>query len=350
MADVKLTSLGKRFGSIEAVAGINLHAASGEFIVLLGPSGAGKTTTLRLVAGLETPDVGQVHIGGRDVTTLAPALRDVAFVFQQYSLYPHLSVFDNLAFPLRSPMRPTAELEIKRKVLEIATMLRIDDKLQSMATKLSGGQMQRVAIGRALVRSPALYLMDEPLSSLDAKLRNDLRLELKRVQQDMGATMLYVTHDQTEALTMATRIGVLDAGRLVQLGTPQEVYENPQSVQAASRLGSPRINLLARSAVGSLAVPPAAHTVGVRSEGMTVAPLQPGSQQAAHVTGYILRIEHISDERHLHLTIAPSGGQAAPVEMVTLCHDLTGLQAGGGVAVCFIAPLFFDETGQRLAA
>jgi multiple sugar transport system ATP-binding protein len=349
MADVQLTDLGKSFGAIESVAGINLHAASGEFIVLLGPSGAGKTTTLRLVAGLETPNSGQVRIGGRDVTKLAPALRDVAFVFQQYSLYPHLSVFDNLAFPLRSPMRPTSEAEIKRKVFEIASMLRIDDKLQNIATKLSGGQMQRVAIGRALVRSPALYLMDEPLSSLDAKLRNDLRLELKRVQQDMGATMLYVTHDQTEALTMATRIGVLDAGRLVQLGTPQEVYENPQTVQAASRLGSPRINLLERSAVGSLKVPPDTQTIGVRSEGMTVAPLQTGNRQEAHITAHIQRIEHISDERHLHLRMTPSG-QAAPVELVTLCQDLSALHPGGEVAVCFTAPLFFNAAGQRMAA
>lgn len=353
MADLQLTDVGKRFGAIEAVSGVNLQAASGEFIVLLGPSGAGKTTTLRLVAGLETLDAGSIHIGGRDVTQLAPALRDVAFVFQQYSLYPHLSVFDNLAFPLRSPMRPTPEPEIKRKVLEIATMLRIDDKLQNPATKLSGGQMQRVAIGRALVRSPALYLMDEPLSSLDAKLRNDLRLELKRVQQDMGATMLYVTHDQTEALTMATRIGVLDAGRLVQLGTPQEVYENPQTVQAASRLGSPRINLLQRLAVGNLAVPPTAQTIGVRPEGMEIVPLQSGQDSSAHsnihTTGHIKRIEQISDERHVHLLLQPAG-DALPVSMVTLCHDRSGVQVGCDVAIRFVNPLFFDAAGQRLAA
>ena len=221
MADLVLAGVAKRFGAVQAERGLSMEVASGEFIVLLGPSGAGKTTTLRLVAGLEMPDAGRVHIAGRDVTVLAPALRDVAFVFQQYSLYPHLSVYDNLAFPLRSPMRPTPEAEVKRKVTEVARMLRIDDKLASPATRLSGGQMQRVAIGRALVRSPSLYLMDEPLSSLDAKLRNDLRLELKRIQQDLGATMLYVTHDQIEALTMATRIGVLEHGRLVQLGTPQ---------------------------------------------------------------------------------------------------------------------------------
>ena len=195
MAELRLEGVGKRFGAVTAVDELTLAVASGEFIVLLGPSGAGKTTTLRLVAGLETPDRGRVFIGGEDVSATAPALRDVTFVFQQYSLYPHLSVYDNLAFPLRSPLRRTPEAKVREKVNEIARLLRIDDKLASSATRLSGGQMQRVAIGRALVREPAVTLMDEPLSSLDAKLRNDLRLELKRIQQDLGATMLYVTHD-----------------------------------------------------------------------------------------------------------------------------------------------------------
>ena len=284
MAELQLLGVHKNFGEVQAVHGLDLHAASGEFIVLLGPSGAGKTTTLRLVAGLEAPDRGQVHIAGRDVTTLAPALRDIAFVFQQYSLYPHLTVFDNLAFPLRSPMRPTSEAEIKRKVLAIAQLLRIDDKLNNPATKLSGGQMQRVAIGRALVREPSLYLMDEPLSSLDAKLRNDLRLELKRIQQDLGATMLYVTHDQIEAMTMATRIGVIEQGRLVQVGTPQQIYENPVSSTVASRLGAPRINLLPRAAVAGLpgaAGPEQAATVGVRAEHLRLhAAAAPGAQAA----------------------------------------------------------------------
>src|SRR5437868_3130349 len=260
MAELRLANVGKRFGAVQAVDGLSLDMPSGEFFVLLGPSGAGKTTTLRLVAGLERPDAGRVSIGGRDVTGLAPALRDVAFVFQQYSLYPHLSVYDNLAFPLRSPLRPVPETEVRRKVEEVAHMLRIHDKLKNSATRLSGGQMQRVAIGRALVRSPSLYLMDEPLSSLDAKLRNDLRLELKRIQQDLGATMLYVTHDQIEAMTMATRIGVLDAGALVQVGTPQQIYENPSSTHVASRLGSPRINLFARALIPALDAPPHATT------------------------------------------------------------------------------------------
>ena len=255
MAEITLTQVSKRFGAVKAVSDLSLTIADGEFVVLLGPTGAGKTTSLRLVAGLETPDDGRVFIGGVDVTALPPAARDVAFVFQQYSLYPHLSVFDNLAFPLRSPTRRTPEDEIRRAVGEVAKLLRIEDKLQNRATQLSGGQMQRVAIGRALVRRPAIYLMDEPLSSLDAKLRAELRIELKRIQQDLGATILYVTHDQTEAMTLASRIGVINQGRLVQIGTPREIYEDPADIYVATRLGSPGINLLPRALFPDLAAP-----------------------------------------------------------------------------------------------
>src|SRR5205085_3225377 len=226
MAEIVIDRVTKRFGDVEAAKDVSLTVPSGELVVLLGPTGAGKTTLLRLVAGLEIPDAGIITIDGRDATAEPPALRDVSFVFQQYSLYPHLTVYDNLAFPLRAPLRRTPEAKVREKVGEIARLLRIDDKLASPATRLSGGQMQRVAIGRALVRDAAVTLMDEPLSSLDAKLRNDLRLELKRIQQDLGATMLYVTHDQTEAPTLATRIGVLDHGVLAQVGSPREIYEN----------------------------------------------------------------------------------------------------------------------------
>ena len=173
----------------------------------------------------------------------APAGRDVAFVFQQYSLYPHLSVYENLAFPLRSPARRLGKDEIDRRVREVARMVRIEHKLENRSTRLSGGEMQRVAIGRALVRRPAIYLMDEPLSSLDAKLRAELRLELKRIQKELGSTLLYVTHDQIEAMTMADRIGILADGRLVQIGTPREIYSNPANVHVAARLGQPHINL-----------------------------------------------------------------------------------------------------------
>ena len=255
MAEIRLESVTKSFGDTTAIDAVDLTVENGEFVVLLGPTGAGKTTTLRLIAGLEKPTTGRVLIGGRNAATLSPADRDVAFVFQQYSLYPHLSVFDNLAFPLRSPARRQSAADIKKNVERIAKMLRIDHKLQNRATRLSGGEMQRVAIGRALVRSPSIYLMDEPLSSLDAKLRAELRLELQHIQRDMGATMLYVTHDQIEAMTMATRIGVLDHGRLVQIGTPREIYESPRNTYVATRLGMPSINLLPAKAFAGQAMP-----------------------------------------------------------------------------------------------
>ncbi len=340
MADLSLRQVGKRFGAIEAVHDLSIEVASGEFIVLLGPSGAGKTTTLRLVAGLEQPDAGSVHIGGRDVSTVAPALRDVTFVFQQYSLYPHLSVFDNLAFPLRSPLRKLSEAEIQRTVTDVARMLRIDDKLGSPATKLSGGQMQRVAIGRALVRRPSVYLMDEPLSSLDAKLRNDLRLELKRIQQDLGATMLYVTHDQIEAMTLATRVGVLDQGRLVQLGTPQQIYDDPVSSYVASRLGSPRINLLPAQAVVQ-AVPPRAVQVGIRSEH---ARLHRDGQRPGCLPALVKRSEQLSDQHLVHLQLRGNH------DLIADARGFGGAEPGTEIGVEILRPLWFDAQGRRLAA
>lgn len=341
MADLKLVGVTKSFDSVKAVHNINIDIKSGEFIVLLGPSGAGKTTTLRLVAGLEVPDSGQVLIDGRDVTHLAPALRDVTFVFQQYSLYPHMSVYDNLAFPLRSPLRKTSEADIKTKVHDIARLLRMEDKLQNPATKLSGGQMQRVAIGRALVRNPAVYLMDEPLSSLDAKLRNDLRLELKHIQQDLGATMLYVTHDQVEALTLASRIGVLDGGELIQLGTPQQVYEDPVSVSAASRLGSPRINLLTRAVIPILNAPKNATTLGVRAEHIQ---LQKGYDPDLNQTQcQIKRIERLSDQYLVHLNVIEGKH-----EVIALMPPGIQFEPGEIVGADLKKIFWFDMHGQRV--
>src|SRR5580692_11995295 len=262
MADVSLVDVGKRFGAVEAIRNLSLSIADGEFVVLLGQTGAGKTTTLRLIAGLERPDRGSAVIGGRDVTGDVPADRDVAFVFQQYSLYPHLTVYDNLAFPLRSPARRMNEEVVRRRVHQVAELLHIEQKLGNRATALSGGEMQRVAIGRALVREPAVYLMDEPLSSLDAKLRAELRLELKRIQLELGATILYVTHDQVEAMTMASRIGVIRDGQLLQLGSPREIYENPADRYVASRLGTPAINLLPASLIPGAAMPSGTETIG----------------------------------------------------------------------------------------
>lgn len=341
MADLILTGVSKHFGAVAAVQQLEIDIASGELIVLLGPSGAGKTTTLRLVAGLEAPDCGQVLIDGYDVTHAAPAQRDVAFVFQQYSLYPHLSVYDNLAFPLRSPLRKTSEANVRAKVTEVARMLHIEDKLQSPATRLSGGQMQRVAIGRALVRSPAVYLMDEPLSSLDAKLRNDLRLELKRIQQDMGATMLYVTHDQVEALTLASRIGVLDHGRLVQLGTPQQVYEDPLSVNVASRLGSPRINVLPRAALPGLTVPARVSILGVRAEHVR---LHRGDRASTtHVLGEVKRIEQLSDQHLVHIRLM--GNEH---DLIALAQPENFFEPGETVRLEVLQSFWFDADGQRV--
>jgi multiple sugar transport system ATP-binding protein len=339
VADLRIEGVAKRFGDVQAVQGLDLSMASGEFVVLLGPSGAGKTTTLRLVAGLERPDSGRIAIGGHDVSALAPALRDVTFVFQQYSLYPHLNVYDNLAFPLRSPLRPCAEDEVRRKVNEVARLLRIEDKLKSPATKLSGGQMQRVAIGRALVREPAVTLMDEPLSSLDAKLRNDLRLELKRIQQDMGATMLYVTHDQIEAMTLANRIGVLDHGRLVQMGTPQQIYEDPSSSTVAARLGSPRINLLPRSALPALATPERTATIGVRAEHLLLQP------EGGHARGAVKRVERLSDLHLVHVTLADSAH-----ELISSAPASAHYDPGQAVSVELRQTLWFDADGLRIAA
>jgi len=212
--------------------------------VLLGPTGAGKTTTLRLIAGLEAPDAGDVRIAGASVLADMPAERDVAMVFQQYSLYPHLTVRDNLAFPLRSPILNWPEPAIAARVQEVAEVLRIAHKLDNKATRLSGGEMQRVSIGRAIVREPHVFLMDEPLSNLDAKLREAMRSELKDLQMRLGTTFVFVTHDQVEAMTMGDRIGVLNAGRLEQVGTPYDIYRNPRNVFVAGFVGSPAINLL----------------------------------------------------------------------------------------------------------
>jgi len=218
--------------------------ADGEFFVVLGPTGAGKTTTLRVIAGLTKQDEGAILFDNERVDALPPADRDVAFVFQQYSLYPTMTVYDNLAFPLRAPLRRLKETEIKKRVTEVAEVLRIGHLLQRKTAKLSGGEMQRVSIGRAIVRSPRVYLMDEPLSNLDAKLREALRVELSHLQRTQGSTTLFVTHDQIEALTMADRIGVLNHGSIVQVGTPEDIYDRPATTFVAQLVGSPKINLL----------------------------------------------------------------------------------------------------------
>ncbi len=329
MAEVLLKNVSKAFGKTQAVDDISMTIEDGAFVVLLGPTGAGKTTTLRLISGLEKLDAGSVHIGGRDVGNDTPAQRDVAMVFQQYSLYPHLTVRDNLAFPLRSPILKTPEDEIARKVQKIAEVLQIPHKLDNKATELSGGEMQRVSIGRALVRDPSIYLMDEPLSSLDAKLRADLRVELKRIQADLGSTLLYVTHDQIEAMTMATHVGVLEEGRLVQYGTPKEIYEDPSSVYVASRLGLPRINILPASLF------PGDHKgvqIGLRPENI---------RQGDGIDATVLRSEHLGDQTRLHLDVQ---GHA----VTTLTDPHQDYAANATLKISPQNPLYFDASGARV--
>jgi multiple sugar transport system ATP-binding protein len=247
MASVRLASLTKTFGEVTAVDNIDLEIDDREFFVLLGPTGAGKTTTLRLIAGLEKPDQGEVYLGNVSVNDLSPALRDVAFVFQYYTLYPHYTVRQNLEFPLRSKLRRLSESEIDAKVSEVAGVLHINSLLGRETVNLSGGEMQRVAIGRAIVRTPKVFLMDEPLSNLDAKLREEMRTELARLHLDLGFTFFYVTHDQIEAMTMGDRIAVLNEGRILQIGTPDEIYNSPENVFVAKFVGSPTINLFEAS-------------------------------------------------------------------------------------------------------
>ena len=269
MSSVRLENINKSFGSINALSNLNLEIKDGEFFVLLGPTGAGKTTTLRIVSGLEMPDSGNIFFNEELVNNVQPAFRNTSYVFQQYSLYPHYSVYDNLAFPLRSPLRKSDKKTIDDRVHKIAKLLKIESKLKNKATQLSGGEMQRVSLGRALVRNPNIYLMDEPLSSLDAKLREELRIELKKIQTDLNATILYVTHDQIEATTMADKIGVLKEGVLTQVGTPQEIYEEPNSIYVANRLGSPKINILENKQIKNSQNSSASY-VGIRPEDINI--------------------------------------------------------------------------------
>jgi multiple sugar transport system ATP-binding protein len=309
MSQVELQKISKKFPTVTALKDVTFSLNHGEFFVLLGPTGAGKTTTLRILAGLLKQDAGTILLDGQGIDDRTPAERDVAFVFQQYSLYPTMTVFDNLAFPLRSPMRKTPEAEIKVKVETTAEKLRITHLLKRKTAQLSGGEMQRVAIGRAIVREPRLFLMDEPLSNLDAKLREALRVELKHLQKTQGSTTLFVTHDQIEALTMADRIAVLDQGTIVQQGTPDDIYDKPATTFVAQLVGAPKINLLKSvrhdgsiKVGGGMSLPaprmslPEEILLGIRPEDVRPAP---GGAFSAKVT----LVEPLGVETILHLSM-----------------------------------------------
>jgi multiple sugar transport system ATP-binding protein len=310
MARIRLENISKTFGQHTAVEDLDLDVADGEFFVLLGPTGAGKTTTLRMIAGLEKPTTGRIHINDADVNDWGPAERDVALVLQQYSLYPRLTVRDNLSFPLRSRVRRMSEADIEKRIDYASKTLRITHLLDRKTDRLSGGEMQRVSIGRAIVREPQVFLMDEPLSALDAKLREALRSELKDLQMRLGATFIFVTHDQVEAMTMGDRIAVMNKGRIAQVGRPQDVYSNPRNTFVAGFVGSPAINLLPGRIVGNgavmapsfelpLAGPGAgegAYTFGIRPEDVSV-------ESGAPVEGRVHDIENHGIEKIVTLRV-----------------------------------------------
>ena len=249
MATLNLQNITKSFGSAQVLQGIDLAIKDKEFVVFVGPSGCGKSTLLRIVAGLEMASSGQIVIDGTDVSALAPVDRGISMVFQSYALYPHLTVFENIAFPLRVQKLP--EQDVRAKVAKAAEILQLGEKLQLKPGQLSGGQRQRVAIGRSIVRNPKIFLFDEPLSNLDAALRGDMRVELSQLHRDLAATMIYVTHDQIEAMTMAHRIVVLNAGRVEQFGTPMELYHHPATRFVATFIGQPNMNLVPATVLGA---------------------------------------------------------------------------------------------------
>ena len=262
MAEVKITGLEKRYGAVHALQGIDLSIADGEFTVLVGPSGCGKSTLLRTIAGLEDITGGTIAIGGKIVNDMRPRDRDVAMVFQDYALYPHMTAAMNIGFGLKARKFPEAEID--KRVRSAAKMLGIEPLLGRYPRQLSGGQRQRVAIGRAIVRNPQIFLFDEPLSNLDAQLRDEMRIEIKRLHQELGTTMIYVTHDQIEALTLADRIVLLRDGVIEQVGTPFEVYERPVSRFVAGFLGSPQMNFIPARLEGGSSKPELALAGGTR--------------------------------------------------------------------------------------
>lgn len=355
MARLQIDAVSKQFGADYAVREVSLDIADGEFLVLLGPSGCGKSTLLRMIAGLEQPSEGRILLDGNDITEEAPQTRDLAMVFQSYALYPHLSVAKNIGFPLRARRRSRAE--IARRVGEVAGTLELSALLERRPAALSGGQRQRVALARAMVRDPGAFLMDEPLSNLDAKLRSATRAELIGLHRRLGATFLYVTHDQVEAMTMATRIALLNAGRVEQVGTPEELYDRPRTAFVAGFLGSPPMNLFPAEVIsqdGALRVradgidaalglnggPGDATAVlaGIRPERLRLDPA------ATAVRGRVTMVENLGSEELVHVT-------AGTVELCVRAPRPVGVAVGEDIGLRADAAdihLFDPASGLRM--
>ena len=333
MGQIQLNQVSKSFGSVEVIPPLDLTIEDGEFVVFVGPSGCGKSTLLRLIAGLEDVTDGHVMIDGNDATDIPPAKRGLAMVFQSYALYPHMSVKKNIAFPLRMAGLDQAEQE--KRVTDAARVLNLSDYLDRRPGQLSGGQRQRVAIGRAIVREPAAFLFDEPLSNLDAALRVGMRLEISELHKRLATTMIYVTHDQVEAMTMADKIVVLQAGVIEQVGSPLELYRTPQNKFVAGFIGSPKMNFIE----GAEAAKHGAHTIGIRPEHTVV------STDAGDWEGVVGVSEHLGADTFFHIKI-----DASP-------EPLT-VRVGGEVDLAYGAKVYlspdpvhlhkFNEKGLRI--
>jgi len=330
-SDVRLRGIKKSYGKVDVIHGIDLDIEPGEFVVFVGPSGCGKTTLLRMIAGLEEITGGDLTITGERVNDLPPSQRGVSMVFQSYALYPHKTVYDNMAFGLK--IAKIAKPEIERRVREASEILQITEYLQRLPKALSGGQRQRVAIGRAIVRDPKVFLFDEPLSNLDAALRTKMRVELKTLHRRLGATMIYVTHDQVEAMTLADKIVVLNKGRVEQVGHPLDLYNAPASLFVAGFIGSPQMNFIG----GDFAERHDATTVGLRPEHLNVV-------ADGEIKGTLKHAEKLGNETFAYVTAGALGEITARVDGTLACEP------GDAIALGF-APQHlyrFDSTGKRL--
>ena len=344
MAEVSLQGVHKLFGSVTAVEDFNLSIGSSEFVVFVGPSGCGKSTTLRMLAGLEDVSSGVISIDGKPVNNVHPKDRDIAMVFQNYALYPHLNVFDNISFGLRAKRLPKDEITTRTN--EAADILGLDELLKRRPGELSGGQKQRVAMGRAIVRKPKVFLFDEPLSNLDAKLRHKMRAEMKLLHQRVKTTTVYVTHDQVEAMTLADRIVVFSAGRIEQIGAPLDLYENPANLFVATCIGSPKMNMLGAGALSEVGITLSSTRVpdvsaqaarfGIRPEHITLsAGAEPGDNR---LVGEVGIFEKLGGDSFYHVDVAglgtlvartPPTAQYREGETVTLALDPSQLHAFG---------------------
>ena len=358
MALLRLDNLSKRFGSMMALSGINLDIADGAFCVVLGPSGCGKSTLLNLIAGLEEPTAGKIYLGDRDITDIPPHKRDIAMVFQNYALYPHLSVFENMAFGLR--IKGIKEVDIKSKIRQVSQILNIEDKLNSFPKELSGGQRQRVATGRAIAREPKLFLFDEPLSNLDARLRVELRAEFIKLHRQLNKTVIYVTHDQVEAMALGQVVVVIRDGRIQQVSTPVELYQNPKNLFVAEFIGMPPMNIIEFNVSrdnGGLVLNKESFQLkipydfqrqltgfinkriyfGIRPSGISLT-------KEGQIKGEVVFTEVIGEDRFAHIRLSQK------IEINVKVQDALKLNPGDSVCLALDSTriYFFDNTGIRI--